>query len=50
MFVRIRLLANRIPQRRSVMNLVFGLDNFSVRCEVNFWKSLPLVDKILSFM
>lgn len=50
MCVRIRLLENRIPQSRSVMNLVFGLDNFSVRREINFWKTLPLVDKILSFM
>jgi len=50
MLVRIRLFANRIPQSRSVMNLVFGLDNFSVRCEINFLKALPVVDKILSFM
>jgi len=50
MLVRIRLFANRIPQSRSVMNLAFGLDNFSVRCKINFWKALPLVDRILSFI
>lgn len=41
---------NTIPQSTSVMNLAFGLGNFLVGCQINFWKILPLVDKILSFI
>ena len=50
MCVRIKSSENMIPQSRSVMNLAFGLGNFSVRFDINLWKALPLVDKILSFM
>jgi len=42
MLVKIRLPENTTPQSSSVMNFAFGLDNFLVRFEMNFWKVLPL--------
>jgi len=49
-FVGIRLYENMTPRSNCVMNLVFGLVDCWVRCEINFWKALPLVDRILSFI
>jgi len=49
MFVKIRLLENRISQSSCLMNLAFGLVKCWVKCEINCWKALPLADTILSF-
>jgi len=42
MLVKTRLPENTTPQSSCLVNLVFGLLNWLVNCEMNSWKVSPL--------